>query len=544
MRRPIEYFWTSSDGDDYSPAILRAQQATTTAGVCCLEFQPRTYKLLSKVDLYRRTAFVAADAGATAYYHNSTVEAPTLYWTNSASCGIEVHHPTTATGTGTYETDPTADADAFVAQHILFKGPGRTAGRTLHAVNTHRRLYLDGCGFRDWGGDAIHADCDVTSATTLGNFNFSRLSNCSFQSLGRCALWLNGGDVNACTFLGLYADNCGNDIYNKTVSSAAGTVSSNICTVTASGHPFIAGDHIKTSGFSTNTVESAVVISADSTTFTFALTASNGSIGSSGTVTGYAVQYYDSAFINNTYIDCATGASLHSGSGFKANDGKNLYLNCYTEGVSNDEVGPTNICIGGTVSRYELAGFTPGTYFAPGTNGVAKVYPGIEARSGTDSAGAFMSIGGAATNSLLEFHHSDATGVMRLQFEQTSQSDGWYEISDSNSNSLVPLRLSHSANATEGRGQIWLPNGHYLGLLSDRIKQTASTRGSKNIITYTTADASARSIGWSSAAPTTGTWVVGDIIYNTVPTAGGTMGWVCTTAGTPGTWKTFGAIEA
>ena len=29
---------------------------------------------------------------------------------------------------------------------------------------------------------------------------------------------------------------------------------------------------------------------------------------------------------------------------------------------------------------------------------------------------------------------------------------------------------------------------------------------------------------------------------NTTHTAGGVMGWVCTTAGYPGTWKTFGAI--
>lgn len=47
-----------------------------------------------------------------------------------------------------------------------------------------------------------------------------------------------------------------------------------------------------------------------------------------------------------------------------------------------------------------------------------------------------------------------------------------------------------------------------------------------------------------SAAPTTGTWAVGDIVYNDTPTAGGFIGWVCTTAGTPGTWKTFGAISA
>ena len=47
-----------------------------------------------------------------------------------------------------------------------------------------------------------------------------------------------------------------------------------------------------------------------------------------------------------------------------------------------------------------------------------------------------------------------------------------------------------------------------------------------------------------SAAPTTGIWKVGDIVWNTTPTAGGTIGFVCTTAGTPGTWKTWGAIAA
>lgn len=48
----------------------------------------------------------------------------------------------------------------------------------------------------------------------------------------------------------------------------------------------------------------------------------------------------------------------------------------------------------------------------------------------------------------------------------------------------------------------------------------------------------------NSAAPSTGTWVVGDTVYNTSPSAGGYMGWVCTTAGTPGTWKGFGLIQA
>ena len=42
---------------------------------------------------------------------------------------------------------------------------------------------------------------------------------------------------------------------------------------------------------------------------------------------------------------------------------------------------------------------------------------------------------------------------------------------------------------------------------------------------------------FSSAAPTAGQWARGDIVWNNTPSAGGTPGWMCTTAGTPGTWK-------
>ena len=50
--------------------------------------------------------------------------------------------------------------------------------------------------------------------------------------------------------------------------------------------------------------------------------------------------------------------------------------------------------------------------------------------------------------------------------------------------------------------------------------------------------------GTASAPPSTGTYAVGNFFLNSTPTAGGYMGWVCTTAGSPGVWKTFGAISA
>lgn len=48
----------------------------------------------------------------------------------------------------------------------------------------------------------------------------------------------------------------------------------------------------------------------------------------------------------------------------------------------------------------------------------------------------------------------------------------------------------------------------------------------------------------ATGIPAVGTWVKGDILWNYSPTAGGYVGWVCITGGTPGTWKGFGLIQA
>jgi hypothetical protein len=42
---------------------------------------------------------------------------------------------------------------------------------------------------------------------------------------------------------------------------------------------------------------------------------------------------------------------------------------------------------------------------------------------------------------------------------------------------------------------------------------------------------------YAASTPAAGEWARGDIVWNNTPSAGGTPGWVCTTAGTPGTWK-------
>lgn len=47
---------------------------------------------------------------------------------------------------------------------------------------------------------------------------------------------------------------------------------------------------------------------------------------------------------------------------------------------------------------------------------------------------------------------------------------------------------------------------------------------------------------YGNLAPTTGTWEVGAKRWKTTVTSGGYAGWICTVAGSPGTWKEFGLI--
>lgn len=45
-----------------------------------------------------------------------------------------------------------------------------------------------------------------------------------------------------------------------------------------------------------------------------------------------------------------------------------------------------------------------------------------------------------------------------------------------------------------------------------------------------------------TAAPITGTWKRGDTVWNSQPSALGTPGWICTTAGSPGTWSAMASL--
>ena len=88
----------------------------------------------------------------------------------------------------------------------------------------------------------------------------------------------------------------------------------------------------------------------------------------------------------------------------------------------------------------------------------------------------------------------------------------------------IAIQTYFLENSTVDGNTVWNSNGDIVDTSSTTLLANAT-------------------IGRYSAAPTTGTWKRGTVIYNSAPASAGFVGWVCTASGTPGTWNTFGLIS-
>ena len=102
----------------------------------------------------------------------------------------------------------------------------------------------------------------------------------------------------------------------------------------------------------------------------------------------------------------------------------------------------------------------------------------------------------------------------------------------------IVLYEQANKNNTDAQVASMIDNGYNLDFYSLGCSLIAK---GKNRRVYPIIEAG---IGRTTEVPTAGTWLVGDEMIVIAPAASGFAGYICTTAGTPGTWKTFGAISA
>lgn len=98
-----------------------------------------------------------------------------------------------------------------------------------------------------------------------------------------------------------------------------------------------------------------------------------------------------------------------------------------------------------------------------------------------------------------------------------------------------------------GAAKVTFVNGHtFLRPVYDPLRTVATVGGTMLMRRPYSGAREQPGVTFGTSPPLLGsrTYERGEVVYNDQPTAGGTIGWVCTTAGAPGTWKTFGAITA
>lgn len=228
--------------------------------------------------------------------------------------------------------------------------------------------------------------------------------------------------------------------------------------------------------------------------------------------------FQDESFLGNTYVAChGAGNNVLNSPPFvdyrSTNiNARNVYLGCYSEGGTNNIIAPS-VVLGGVLGASASAGSTASPPLILGTNSYGAPINHVNESSATNRP-YFQAGGQDASNTVFQFGKTDST-FYRVDY-YAGGTDPWFRFLLNNS--VAPISFPNSATM---RAAGPLVGGLFYG---DPFNNYAHS--------------------YASAAPASGTWVRGDIVYSNTPSASGFIGWVCVASGTPGTWKTWGAISA
>ena len=205
MKHDIEEFWLEEDGNDWAPALERAQASILPTDHIELQFANKLYRFSKKVDLYRGVALIGA-ASVIGHKSDATPQGgshaiPTLHFDNK-TCGLEIHFP------GTYEPEPTARGTVTI-RNLVIHGSGHMSGLGLHGIVVHNKPNIEGVTVRQFGGNGIHAYCTGPHLPgggpdqNPGNCNLMQLTSVRLYLNGGYGLYMNGADANAGIFTAL-----------------------------------------------------------------------------------------------------------------------------------------------------------------------------------------------------------------------------------------------------------------------------------------------------------------------------------------------------
>lgn len=451
-----------------------------------IEIPPGNFYVSKTINLKKQIKFVGC-GGAKGYSTDSTITFA------AGQHGFIVHrYNTVESGT---ESPPTTAGDGCVFEGLTIANKSNTVGATygvwMRAAAVVRDCYVAGFSSHNV---FIYANAGA-GGLGEGNANNWYIENTRSAFSGGCGFYIRGADANAGN--GIALDVANNVEYGLADYSFLGNTYS--------------GCHSSTNG--TSTTKRAWVNYGGRVYV--CINAALGGTTTPGTSASVWYDYVATAGADNwVYGNTYVQGGAYAGIGASA---RNMFTNCYSESGQPPSYfsGASQMVFGGLHAANTINGVTISN------NGTFSNLGSIQS-----AAGATIGLGGNSTsNAVLTL--TDSSSSRNYPYRLQYKIGEWYlNWGDSGAHWLTLYnRDTTTANGyardfSTASGGIGFPYGYFWGAAINYVSPP------------------------TSAAPTTGTYKRGDIFYNSNPTSGGYIGWVCTIAGTPGTWKTFGVISS
>jgi len=496
-------FNPAADGvtDDH-PVLVKALAVDAAAGDHgpTIYFPKAEYYMGATVEVIRTVRLVGGTPGMA-----GTFPGPVLRFAPD-TLGLCINRSDTlSTGLRTAGTR----ADGSVIDGLQVSSNGGTDG-SAHGIGLRARARIANCRVGGFPGNGLYIRASFKNPDPLvkGNANSFVVETSSFRSNKNCGIYVDGPDVNAGTFVNV---DCGGNgrwgvwessfLGNSYVgchfdgnglASKGGNSASQSCFVTYSGSRYQAMP---------DATEAELVATTPGTNETIWKYMQSG-----GANPGAGIPTWVAEQPEGTYFP---------GGGVKTEGDVNYsaFIGCYNESPWGMSIEGATAVLGGHMLSYLKGGRISVR------NGNMIGAPGLSAG---DSAVSVSLGGDANARNILAFVdrvEDGGSNTWRLQYTDANKN---YLMRNGNLNPRTAFEIT-GMNTTSDFGS-GTPQPYKLAASQIGIGDRRHTSG--------------------AAAPTTGAWGRGEIVWNQNASAGGFAGWICVAAGTPGTWKQFGAIEA
>jgi hypothetical protein len=461
-------------------------------------FPPGIYRFDAAIQLKRTVILEGSSAGLAGGQ-------PTQFVFPADSRGLIVHRYNTF-GEG-IESTPTTAADGSIIQGISFIGSGTDP--TKDGIWLRARAIIRDCVFSGFGGHGISIYAMAGGSPSIeGNANNWRIDNVRCTGNGEWGLFVDGPDVNAGTCIGLDVSSNG----------TGGIFDSSFLGNTYIGcHTATNGSQVSGKNASRNRtalvwlggVRYYAAPGATDQQLVDVQPGTNAAVWVAGALVAVPTLTHPEWLPNQ-----AVGRYFVSDQYRTDNiNARNLFIGCYEEsGYSSSTFVLPTMVLGGS-----MGGFSGGVGFLSNLGGATL--------SVQLQAPRYLMGFGQPADSGIGLSYTDTQGAFAWNFQKTLGRWGYVWA-----NTSTPQFISfYDRAATPANGY---------------ARDLSTSAGALGIGEHFAGSSSQmRWRGLGTAAPTTGTWLRGDRVDNLNPSAGGYVGWVCTTGGTPGTWKGYGAIE-